>query len=473
MRARILILTFCCALAVPAAPNAVAAVPQRLAWQGVALDSLDVPLADGSYMFSFSIWSSGDGGDSLWGESRVIDVENGVLNVLLGEVVPVSDSVFDAPGRWLQVQFESEDPYSPRTEIVSVGYAFRVGSLDGATGGEVSSNIDMKNFATVPRLRLFREGTSTVIGEMAGGGAGGRMTLYDETGVKTLELDPGPGDGGRFVLWTHPALSTGIAMENTGNDNPYLLLQGQSAIAYLSMDSVGDPSVVLPPSSISSGEILDEPGIAVTSGGSLSITSSTMADVATVSISTPTQGYVVVEGKCYLSFTGTTLSNKAYVQIDETAGGSQQFPYTTRAGMDSYPNTGEYLFPVYVSRVYSKPQGSYTFRMEANELVGSSGSRTAFHAILAAQFFPKSYGAVSTVVSSTDAQEFDEAVLVSGSGPELGPNSQAGEMMYQVDLRELELRAARAEEAANAARLEVLKARLKQAATESPRTSED
>jgi hypothetical protein len=188
-----------------------------------------------------------------------------------------------------------------------------------------------------------------------------------------------------------------------------------------------------------------------------------MADIATVTITTPNDGYVIVEGKCYASFTGTTASNKIYVQIDESAGGSQDFPYTTRAGMDAYPTTGEYLFPVYASRVYFKAKGTYTFRMEGNVLSGSSGSRTAYHAILTAQYFPASYGSVGTVVSALEAAAFEQRTPAVKEPAETGANGPSAGTAYDVDLRELELRAVRAQQAADAARLELWRARLEKA----------
>ena len=66
--------------------TAYADIPNLLAWQGVALDSLDQPLADGTYQFTFSIWDDGATGTMLWDEVQNITVENGVLNVLRGNV---------------------------------------------------------------------------------------------------------------------------------------------------------------------------------------------------------------------------------------------------------------------------------------------------------------------------------------------------------------------------------------------------
>jgi hypothetical protein len=461
MRARMTIFCLTGLLLLLAAVPAVATVPNLLAWQGVALDSTDSPLADGSYMFSFSIWSAGDGGDSLWGESQVVNVMNGVLSILLGESVPIPDSVFSQPNRWLQVQFESEAPYDPRTRIVSVAYAMRVGTLDGASGGQVSTGINLKNAFTVPFFRTYREGTSTVIGELGGGGSGGLAALYRGTGETTVFMGPADPAGGRVTVFTNSSQTTGAEIGNTGNNNPYLLMLGATTYASLSMDSVGDPSVVLPPSSISSGEILDEPGIAAANNGTFYTLTGTMQDLATVTISIPAPGYIVVEGKCYGLIDGTTGLARGVIQIDETAGGGSIDPYFTVYGFDASASTALHYYPVYVTRTYYKSSvGTFTFRMEGLSSSDPSATVRAAKAFVTATYYPKSYGSVATVASSQEAGDFADAVPIQSTG--IDDHTTPSPAGYEVDLRELELQAARTQAAADAARLELLRARLNQ-----------
>jgi hypothetical protein len=167
-----------------AAPATHAAVPNLLAWQGVALDSTDAPLGDGMYTFHFAIYSDGIAGDSLWGESQTVAVENGVLNVLLGSVVPLSESVFDEPVRYLQVQFETQTPYVPRTRIVSVGYAFRVGGIDGAVGGTVLNELEVL-------------GTQSALLDMNASGDGSVVLPSDAISSSEISDEPGMAAGVR------------------------------------------------------------------------------------------------------------------------------------------------------------------------------------------------------------------------------------------------------------------------------------
>lgn len=413
MNTKLAILVFCLIVAI--CPSAFATVPHLLAWQGVALDSLDVPLADGSYLFTFSIWSAGAGGDSLWGESRIINLENGVLNVLLGDSLPIPDSVFNLPNRWLQVQFESEAPYSPRTRIVSVGYAFRVNSLDGAQGGTVSSNIDLKAFATVPRFRVFREGTSTVIGELTGSGSGGRLTLYNGTGGKIVEMDPSTSPGGQFTLWTHPSNTTGIVMENTGNNNPYMLMQGQTTGALFNMDSVGDPSIILPPSAVSAVEMLDEPGLGYYADDATLAINATNTNLASRTITLPADGYVFVTATAQFNLTHTTGSGtQITLGVSDSAGFlpiNQDFIHQ----IDASQASSVYFTTLTASGVFTATKGSHTFYFVARRSSGA-GPTSINDVALTAIYFPTDYGLVSPPMSASSLAQEEEAAAPATGG---------------------------------------------------------
>ena len=120
-----------------------AGVPNLIAWQGVVLDSLDQPITDGSYDLHFAVYSQLTLGDSLWGETQSVICQDGVVDVLLGSVVPLPDSLFDDSVRFLQVQFENEAPYTPRVRLVAVGYALRVQTVQGARGGVIEGDVDI------------------------------------------------------------------------------------------------------------------------------------------------------------------------------------------------------------------------------------------------------------------------------------------------------------------------------------------
>ncbi|HWR82994.1 MAG TPA: hypothetical protein VN285_06810 [Candidatus Deferrimicrobium sp.] len=154
----------------------------------------------------------------------------------------------------------------------------------------------------------------------------------------------------------------------------------------------GDKAVVLPDSAISASETRDEPGIAYSSNSSLiSLTTGSMTDLVTVDITIPSSGYILLHGKCYLLLSGTTGPNTALVQIDENPGGGSSYPYYTMAGLGGYVNTETNYFPVYVTRLYYRAAGSYTFRMEARASYPLPAEAKSWDHILTAVYYPTSY----------------------------------------------------------------------------------
>jgi hypothetical protein len=119
-----------------------AAVPERLNFQAILLDSLESVVPDGSYELIFRIYDSETGGTSLWMETQTLPTVNGLFNTFLGLHAPVPDSVFDGPDRWLEIQLaENSEPYEPRGKLGSVAYSYRVGSVHGATGGSITGEV--------------------------------------------------------------------------------------------------------------------------------------------------------------------------------------------------------------------------------------------------------------------------------------------------------------------------------------------
>lgn len=160
----------------------------------------------------------------------------------------------------------------------------------------------------------------------------------------------------------------------------------------------GDTAVILPDSSIGRDEILDEPGMSVgLNVNTVELVDMEMTDMVTVNIGIPTDGYIVLDGKCYVVLEGTTGPNVALIQIDEEEGGTSQFPYYTLAGLDGYATSGEHFFPIYVTRIYYREAGQYTFRMEGRASYPPPAEVRTWDHVLKATFIPSDYGFVGKV----------------------------------------------------------------------------
>ncbi len=91
-----------------------------------------------------------------------------------------------------------------------------------------------------------------------------------------------------------------------------------------------------------------------------------MIDIATVTITTPADGYILVQGRTDVLIRGTTEQCTVILQIDETPGGMET-PTSgyIDVGLSAHANPVYYdKLPAYVDKVYQKTAGTYTFRLE-------------------------------------------------------------------------------------------------------------
>lgn len=123
---------------------ATADVPQLMHYQGHLTDDSGAPL-DTTINMTFTIYDdSSMGAEVFWTETQPdVNVSNGLFNVLLGSVNPIVDTVFVDIVRWLGITVGSDPEISPRTRLVSVPYAFRVATIDGASGGTINGYLDV------------------------------------------------------------------------------------------------------------------------------------------------------------------------------------------------------------------------------------------------------------------------------------------------------------------------------------------
>jgi hypothetical protein len=127
--------------------TAISSVPKIISYQGRLTDTDGTPVSDGPYGLLFRIYDAMTDGDELWtSNTQYIDVKDGLFSYNLGSNAPLPDSLIQYDSLWLGIKVESNPEMSPRTRLVSVLYAF-TGTIDGATGGEVSGKTSFMNRA--------------------------------------------------------------------------------------------------------------------------------------------------------------------------------------------------------------------------------------------------------------------------------------------------------------------------------------
>jgi hypothetical protein len=139
------------------------AIPQLMNYQGILKDGTQTPVTS-TVDVLFAIWDDPIAGDSLWSETHSVTPDgSGRFNVILGMDAGIPDSVLGSDA-YLSMKVESDSEMSPRTRIVWAVWAvsaYRVGTIDGAAGGAISSRVAIQDNLTVTG-NLRTTGKSTI-----------------------------------------------------------------------------------------------------------------------------------------------------------------------------------------------------------------------------------------------------------------------------------------------------------------------
>ncbi|MGB2804981.1 MAG: hypothetical protein WBD64_08820 [Candidatus Zixiibacteriota bacterium] len=148
-----------------------AAVPNMIYYQGQLTDALGAPL-DTVINMTFTIYDDSSTGAAVWWSETQpgVVVSNGLFTVLLGSAGgAIVDTVFRGDFRWLGIQIASDPEITPRTRLVTVPYAHRVSTVDGASGGLISGDLEATG--------------AIVAGDVSGGYFVGGALYVDNAGI--------------------------------------------------------------------------------------------------------------------------------------------------------------------------------------------------------------------------------------------------------------------------------------------------
>ena len=180
-----------------------ATVPNQINFQGTLTDSTGNPIT-GSRSMLFQLYNDSTGGYfPLWNESQSpVDVEDGLFHIILGNVTPFPDNIFNGTARWLQIEVEGET-LSPRTKITSVPYTFKADHWKTAYGNTVfdkQCNIGIGETFPDAKLQVETTENNAIHGESTDSiGVYGFTHGYDDQAVKGMHSSgPHGGLGGRY-----------------------------------------------------------------------------------------------------------------------------------------------------------------------------------------------------------------------------------------------------------------------------------
>ncbi len=82
-------------------------------------DSVGQNVPDGNYSVTFVIFNDSIGGDTIWAEGRLVSAKDGIVSVVLGEIVPIPDVALQEQNSWLAVQIGLDPVIVLRTRLAS------------------------------------------------------------------------------------------------------------------------------------------------------------------------------------------------------------------------------------------------------------------------------------------------------------------------------------------------------------------
>ena len=167
-----------------------AAVPASITVQGRLTDAAGVPLSAGIKQFTFRIFPASVGGTEVWpggaGEIQfVVSDAAGLWTASVGTEEPLSDAVFSDTVRWLEVTVTDGviAPVTlPRVRLITGPFAFRVATIDGTSGGAISSKVSIGSGTTNTGINAFAAGESNTASGNWSSIPGGKNNIGDDTG---------------------------------------------------------------------------------------------------------------------------------------------------------------------------------------------------------------------------------------------------------------------------------------------------
>jgi hypothetical protein len=304
------------------------------------------------------------------------------------------------------------------------GYDYVIINDDGRLGineEDPSANLDVNgsietqilylgNEISAGKLQLRDAASSIPLIEMQKTGDGGRIDIRSTSGsVNTsLESDTSPGGGGFLQISRKPSYA-GFTVDGNynGTDDTRVTIVGDGATTTFDMSKTGNTSVVLPASSISASETLDEPGVAsvrthYTSGTALQLQNG-FNTLAFRSITVPAGGYVLALASAQPTIThdSPTNSQAEFGVSDDT----DSFPENQDCLLmiDGDNPDGVYTMPVTVHGLFQVPgAGTYTYYFLGRLYSGTyTGNDVQFTLV----YFSTDHGAVDPTFADGDQGE--------------------------------------------------------------------
>lgn len=188
-----------CLLLVTVYPmNLHAQAPRMISYQGFLTDKNDVPVADGAYQITISLYDQLSGGTMLWTEIQTVPVKHGVFSAGLGSVTPFPSSLMFGVSYFLGIAVSGGAELSPRTPLLSAPFAMWATVADTArhfSGSGVVTTVNSQSGAITLQGgggTTINNNGSTITISSSGSGGTGIQGIQNSSGALTITNPNGP-----------------------------------------------------------------------------------------------------------------------------------------------------------------------------------------------------------------------------------------------------------------------------------------
>ena len=258
-------------------------------------------------------------------------------------------------------------------------------------------------------VNIYRNGsTAPIVKTEDYSSMGGQITLQDELGNPIAYMRPnGYGEGGGIKLYSNTSQMGFEAWGNAyGLGEGYAAVYGNNRSMIFTTRFAGDASVQLPDSSISSAEMLDEPGVATEYGPNYFFLANNPNNqvVDSVIINVPAAGKVIVDASGYANVfhTDGTMDNIAFNVLTDPSASIFSYGVSSFVVPSAQPGTGvNYRCPFACKNIFNaaSPTTLKVYLIVRHSSGASISSSQIAYSVINATYYPTAYGNTPVVLS--------------------------------------------------------------------------
>ncbi len=193
-----------------------AAVPDRINYQGYLTDSSGMPVTGTGIPMKFRIFDVVTGSTDLWAEEQTVDVRSGIYDVVLGDGTTTNGTfdtaLFAIQPLWLEVEVNGEI-MEPRQKITSVAYAMQAGQADTLDGLDSTDFLGTGGCTMTGTLTLPPDGLVPGTNQLII--SGGNVGIGTASPGSTLDVDGDINSNGVLMMDGTAVLEVDNSLYNT------------------------------------------------------------------------------------------------------------------------------------------------------------------------------------------------------------------------------------------------------------------